>query len=158
MEIDPVVRLAEELRYTECALHGAVRLYERDHCQKNGEMVSTLLISLKSLHRAFLQTIPTSALGASELLRMAAQRLPDTQAATVRHFQEIADRLAAGRREHPDLVWLRAMRTALARGLCGDPGTKAAALLRLAILGAARPVIVFRAFAEPEEDDVSVLH
>ena len=74
--MDPVVLLAEQLRAAEQSLHTAVRLYEVDRCQENGETVNSLLVSIKSLHRDLTQTAPTSALGASELVRLAAQRLP----------------------------------------------------------------------------------
>src|ERR1700723_2059963 len=76
MQIDPVVVLAEELRATESALRSAVRLYELDHVQENGETVNTLLASLKSLYRDIAETVPTSAMGAGEMVRLAAQRLP----------------------------------------------------------------------------------
>lgn len=152
MEMDPVLVLAEELRSIEGALRDAVKQYERDNHRENGETVNTLLASLKSLHHEFFETVPTSVLGASELVRMVAQRLPFAHANSIRLFQDIADRLAAGQRDHADLVWLRAMRVALTGGLCGGAGTKTAPLLRLAILGAARPIIVFRAVKPPEND------
>ena len=153
MEIDPVVVLAEELRATESALRAAVRRYEVNQIQENGEKVNALLDSLKGLYRDIVETVPTSALGASEMVRLAAQRLPVSLSRYVAHCHEVADRLAAGRREHADLVWLRAMRAALKGGACGDPGLKAAPLLGLAIAGASRPVVVFRAFGEPRPDN-----
>jgi hypothetical protein len=156
MEIDPVLLLAEELRGTERVLHAAVRKYEDDRCSENGEAMNRVLGSLKRLHRTLFETVPTSALGAAELVRMVAERLPFTYATASRHFHEIADRLAAGRREHADLVWLRAMRSGMADGLCGENGRRAAPLLGLALLGATQPVIVFRAvkppLRHPEED------
>ncbi|HEY2007924.1 MAG TPA: hypothetical protein VGH23_02965 [Rhizomicrobium sp.] len=149
MQIDPVVVLAEELRSTENALRTAVRRYEVDQVQENGEAVNTLLASLKSIYRDLAETTPTSAMGASEMVRLAAQRLPFALSRYTSHFHEVADRLGAGRREHADLVWLRAMRAALKGGVCGEQGIKAAPLLTLAIEGASRPVVVFRAFGEP---------
>ena len=121
-----------------------MRRYEVDRCQENGETVNALLASIKNLHRDLTETLPTSALGASELVRMAAQRLPFSLARYADHFNEVADRLGAGRREHADLVWLRAMRAALRNG--GQQGIRAAPLLQLAIAGAARPVVIFRGF------------
>ncbi|HVV27446.1 MAG TPA: hypothetical protein VHC40_05715 [Rhizomicrobium sp.] len=152
MEIDPVVVLADELRETEGALRSAVKQYERDGRRENGEAVNAILAALKSLHREFFETVPTSALGASELVRMVAHRLPFAHANSARRFHDIADRLGAGRRDHADLVWLRAMRVALAGGLCGEAGQKVAPLLGLAILGAARPVVVFRSVTPLEGD------
>ena len=157
MEIDPVVVLAEELRATESALRSAVQRYELDQAQENGEAVNTLLTSLKSIYRDIAETMPTSAMGASEMVRLAAQRLPFSLSRYVSHFNEVADRLGEGRREHADLVWLRAMRAALKGGACGEQGLKAAPLLSLAIAGAARPVVVFRSFGEPPPDDLPSL-
>jgi hypothetical protein len=157
MEIDPVVILAEELRAAESALRSAVRRYELDHVQEHGETVNTLLASLKSLYRDIAETMPTSAMGAGEMVRLAAQRLPFALSRYTTHFHEVADRLGAGRREHADLVWLRAMREALKDGACGEQGLKAAPLLGLAIAGAARPVVVFRAFGEPPRDEIRQL-
>lgn len=149
MEIDPVVVLAEELRATESALRSAVRLYELDHVQENGETVNTLLASLKSLYRDIAETVPTSAMGAGEMVRLAAQRLPFSLSRYTSHFHEVAERLGQGRREHADLVWLRAMRAALTGGACGNQGLRAAPLLSLAINGASRPVVIFRSHGEP---------
>jgi hypothetical protein len=153
MEIDPVVLLAEELRTTETSLRKAVKRYELDHLQENGEAVNALLTSIKSLYRDIAETVPTSAMGAAEMIRIAAQRLPFSQARYATHFHEVADRLGAGRREHGDLVWLRAMRSALKDGQGGEQGQRAAPLLSLALAGASRPVVVFRAVAPPPDDD-----
>ena len=153
MDIDPVVALAEELRATEKALRSAVRRYELDQVQQNGETVNTLLAELKSLYRDIAETVPTSAMGASEMVRLAAQRLPFSLSRYTSHFHAVADRLGQGRREHSDLIWLRAMRAALRGGVCGEQGLKAAPLLGLAIAGAARPVVVFRAYDEPPPDE-----
>jgi hypothetical protein len=153
MDMDPVVLLAEELRSAETALRSAVRRYELDHHQANGEAVNALLNSIKSLYRDIAETVPTSALGASEMIRIAAQRLPFSQARYATHFHEVADRLAAGRREQGDLIWLRAMRSALKGGQGGEQGQRAAPLLTLALAGACRPVVVFRAVTPPPDDD-----
>jgi hypothetical protein len=82
---------------------------------------------------------------------MAAERLPFAYAAYTKHFHEIAGRLDEGERLLADLVWLRAMRTALTGGLCGRDGIRVAPLLRLAIEGMRQPVVVFRA-VDWEED------
>lgn len=153
MEIDPVVVLADELRSTEAALRAAVKRYEHDRANESGERVNRLLAALQTLYRDLFETVPTSAMGASEMLRMAAQRLPFSLARYTPHFHEVADRLEQGRREHADLVWLRAMRAALKGGQGGEQGIRAAPLLSLALAGASRPVIVFRAVAMPPMDD-----
>ena len=151
--MDPVVLLAEELRTSETALRVAVERYERDHLQENGKKVTALLASIESLYRDLAETVPTSALGAAEMIRMAAQRLPFSMARYANHFHEVADRLSAGRREHTDLIWLRAMRATLKGGQGGEQGLKAALLLSLALAGASRPVVVFRAALPPPRDD-----
>ncbi|MBN9589046.1 MAG: hypothetical protein BGN85_03010 [Alphaproteobacteria bacterium 64-11] len=144
MEIDPVVVLADELRATEAALRSAMQRYEKNHKRENGDAVDRLLESVKVLRRDVFTTVPTSALGAGELVRMVAQYLPFTFATYSTHFHEVADRLSAGQRRHDDLVWLRSMRAALAGGICSEAGVKFAPLLELALQGASRPVIVFR--------------
>ncbi len=149
MEMDPVVLLAEELRIAERTLRAAVRRYEVDRSTENGETVNALLASIKSLHSELTETMPTSALGASELVRMAAQRLPFSLARYADHFNQVADRLSIGRREHSDLIWLRAMRAALRSG--EQQGVRAVPLLQLAIAGAARPVVIFRSAGAPAE-------
>jgi hypothetical protein len=148
MEIDPVVLLAEELRATESALQSAVQRYEVDHLRENGEKVSELLKSIKTLYRDLADTEPTSAMGAGEMVRLAAQHLPFALARYADQFHEVSSRLSTGRREHADLIWLRAMVTTLKGG--GEQGKKAIPLLKRAIAGAARPVIIFRGLALPE--------
>lgn len=145
MDIDPVVVLADRLRATEDALRAAMKQYEAGRARRDGDAVDTLLGSVKTLRRDIFKTVPTSALGAAELVRMVAQYLPFTFATYTKHFHEVADRLAQGQRSHDDLVWLRSIRAALAGGICGEVGVKFSPLLGLALAGAARPVIVYRA-------------
>ena len=156
MAMDPVVLLAEELRTTERSLRAAIQRYETDRSSANGETVNVLLDAIKNLHRELTQTQPTSALGASELVRMAAQRLPFSLARYADHFNQVADRLSIGRREHSDLIWLRAMRAALRSG--EQQGVKAVPLLQLAIAGAARPVVIFRSPGGPREAVMELPH
>jgi translation initiation factor 2B subunit (eIF-2B alpha/beta/delta family) len=143
MSIDPVVLLAEELRGAATALRTATQIYRRDSRQQNGKTVKELLVTIKSLYSDLAETMPTSALGAGELVRLVAQLLPSPLAQYASHFNQVAARLCEGKRTQSDLVWLRAMQAALSG--CGEDGNKAALLLRLAIAGAARPVMVFRA-------------
>ncbi|MES2473122.1 MAG: hypothetical protein V4601_09825 [Pseudomonadota bacterium] len=146
METDRVVFLAQELRRKERALRAAIKRYDRNHARENGDTVNSLLCKLKVLHREFFETVPTSMLGASEMVRMAALCLPFSQARHTSHFHQVADRLRDGQREHADLVWLRAMHTALKDGKGGAQGAMAAPLLDQALKGAARPILVFHAF------------
>lgn len=161
MDMDPVLRLAEELRSAETALRAAIKRYEFDRARESGESVNALLQQVRQLHRDMTETVPTSAMGAGEVLRLAARRLPFSLARYSSHFHEVADRLGAGRREQADLIWLRAMRAALKGGQGGEQGQRTAPLLGLALAGAARPVVVFRASKPPpvEEDDrYALLH
>jgi hypothetical protein len=148
MNIDPVIQLAEELRTAEAALTKATQIYNQEGRREDGDLVNLLLARIKRLFGEYFETAPTSALGAAEMVRMAAGHLPFSQARYSSYMHEIADRLARGQRTHTDLVWLRAMQAALMDGLAGKDAGKAARLLALGIAGAARPVMLFRA-AEP---------
>jgi hypothetical protein len=144
MSIDPVLLLVEELRSVELALSKATQTYRRTSHREDGEVINLLLAKLKRLFGELFETMPTSSAGAAELIDIAAQRLPFAYARFAAHLHNVADRLSQGRRDHSDLVWLRAMQAALLEGLCGEEGRKMAPLLDLAIRGAARPVMIFR--------------
>jgi hypothetical protein len=147
MAIDPVIVLVEELRSAETTLRVAAKNYERNRGRERGEAVNQLLSTIKNLNSELLETIPTSALGAAELIRLVMERLPFSHARYADHFSEVARRLGGGQRTHADLVWLRAMEMSLSSSGQGDFDFKAAPLLHSAIYGASRPVIVFRAVA-----------
>ena len=149
MAIDPVLLVVEELRTAEGALDKATQIYNRDGRQAHAELVNLLLAKVKRLFAELFETEPTSALGAAELVRVAAQRLPFAYARHATHLHEIADRLSSGQRNLSDLVWLRAMRAATLDGFFGKDGEKTACLLALAIAGARRPVMVFHAVQPP---------
>ncbi len=149
MATDPILVLAEELRIAEGALSKASKIYNKHGRSEDGELVGLLLARIRRLFDELYETEPTSAAGAAELVAMTGRRLPFAQARLATHLHDIAERLSGGQRLHPDLIWLRAMEAALSEGLCGRDGERAAPLLRLALKGAARPVMVFRA-AETE--------
>ncbi len=144
MQIDPVILLADDLRSTEAALEKATQLYSVGHRREDGELVNLLLGRLKRLYHDIYETVPTSALGAGELVRMAARRLPFSYSRYASHLHVIADRFAAGCRLHADLVWLRALEAAMGEGVCGKDGGTIAPWLHLAVMGASRPVMVYR--------------
>ena len=104
MEIDPVVVLADELRATEAALRAAMRRYEKSRKRENGSAVDSLLESVKTLRRDIFKTVPTSALGAGELVRLVAQYLPFSFATYTTQFHEVADRLSAGQRQRVNIA------------------------------------------------------
>jgi len=145
MAIDPVVLLAEELHDAENTLHAACRDNPDALRGKSGEEICALTTRIREISSEIFETKPTSALGAGILVKMAAERLPFSYGSYTKHFHEIAERLSAGQRELADIIWLRAMRTALTGGLCGKDGVRVAPLLRLAIEGARQPIVVFRA-------------
>jgi hypothetical protein len=142
--IDPVIVLAEELRSTEATLRDAAKDYARGNCSERVDTIQRLLFSMKDLNRQLSETVPTSALGAAELIRLVIQRLPLSHARYADHFSEVAQRLQSGQRTHADLVWLRAMQMSLRGSGRGDSDPQAALLLCSVIVGAARPVLVFR--------------
>ena len=145
MTIDPVVLLAEDLRALDAALSKATQIFRASGRREDCEQVNLLLGRINAVSNNLFETVPTSALGAAELVSMAARRLPVSYSRYATHLQGIADRLSKGRRRHADLVWLRALQAALADGVCGEDGHKIKPLLNLAITGASRPVTIFRA-------------
>jgi len=150
MQIDPVVALTARLAQAERGLREA-------RLSHDNPMTSRLLSVISLLNEELYSTVPTSALGAAELLRIAANSLgepPATSYAT--HLKDIANRLSDGRRELPDLVWLRSVRPALTGGLCGNDGVVAAPLVALALKGASRPVVIFRAVLPKSDDWIGV--
>jgi hypothetical protein len=145
MPIDPVIILMDEMQSAETSLRCATKLYERNRWREYGEAVTLLLANIKSLNSELLETMPTSPLGAAALLRVVTERLPFSHARYADHFLEISRRLGNGIRLHADLVWLRAMQASFVSRAEGEPDCKVALLLHLAIIGAARPLMVFRA-------------
>jgi hypothetical protein len=146
MQIDPVVALTEKLAQAERALRQA-RLRSDD------KLVTRWLELISMLNEELYSIAPTSSLGAGELLRRAAQSLSGSQISIAAKLAEIAERFSNGSRSLPDIVWLRWLRPALTRGVCGHDGIIVAPLIALAIKGAARPVVVFRAVLPPPPDD-----
>ncbi len=141
MQIDPVVVLVEEVLWTEKALAAAEE-------RKFWDVTSHLLAKLRHLHTELLETEPTSAVGAGELILFAANRLPARNPFYADQLRIVANRLKDGIRYLPDLIWLRRMTEALANGVCGERGVTTAPMIRLAIKGAARPVLIFRSSRE----------
>lgn len=151
MAIDPVVLLAEELRSVEMALSKAAWAYNKSGHARDGEVVNRLLRRIKSLVGELYETVPTSAIGAAELVTLAAVRLSFSHSRYSVQLHNIADRLSMGRRDHSDLVWLRALQAGILQGLCGKCGEQIAPLINLAIIGAAKPVTVFRSASNRRE-------
>lgn len=144
MQMDPVVLLVDRIRQAETELQAQCSANNRRYSLKRAEAINQLLQSVRDLYESLLDTAPTSALGAGELIRVAARRLPFSHARYGAHLERIADRLGAGQRLHCDLVWLRALSDALTAGMPDDRNDKTVALLALAVRGAALPVLVWR--------------
>jgi hypothetical protein len=142
MAIDPVIELVETMRGLDDGMD--VDTWRALGCGAQADYLDKLT-EVKSLYAALLEAVPTSVMGAGELLRLAARRLPFAQAASAAHLHCIADRLCEGRRRHADLVWLRLFAAELAAPARSDD--KLLRMLRHAIAGAARPVLVWRAVA-----------
>ncbi len=147
MQIDPVVALTEKLSQAEKALREA-RLRSDD------KMVSRWLALISLLNEELYGTVPTSALGAAELIRRAAGSLGASQTGYATHMMAIADRLSKrlARAHRSRLAALdppgadpRAMRQrGCDRGAAGVSSPSAAR---------SRPVVVFRAVLPPRDDD-----
>src|SRR5665213_1339588 len=112
MPIDPVTLLAEEIRNLEKQVHALCKR-EGAYDRQVMEAVNAMVDRLRALYGDLLETDPTSAPGAGELIRIAADRLPFAQGRYASHLYRIAERLGAGERLPSDLIWLRALVEAL---------------------------------------------
>ena len=146
MQIDPVVAITEKLLQAERGLRDA-------RLRRDEKMTTRWLALIALLNEELYNAVPTSALGAAELLRRAANSIGEPAVSYANHLREIADRLSNGSRALTDLVWLRSIRPALTGGLCGNDGVIVAPLIAMAIRGASRPVVIFRAALPPPRDD-----
>lgn len=140
MRMDPVIMLAEELRSAEESLRAATR-------GNHGRAAKHLMLEIGYLEHQLCCTEPTSALGAGELIRLAAEQLQSADTRIAARLQRIAERFCAGRRELSDLIWLRALAPSLEKGAWGEPGRRAARFVGPATAGAAKPVLVYRTAA-----------
>ncbi len=145
MPIDPVILIMERVRRAESDLRVESKLNSLNYSGARADLINTILMRIRKLYDELTQTVPTSSLGAAELIRIAAHRLPFSYARYACHLERVAERLGAGQRIHNDLVWLRALADALRAGEPDDRNDRTAAILALAIRGAAQPVLVHRA-------------
>lgn len=147
MRIDPVVALMDELEAAYAALARA-----RD--TQDWQATRRELTCIAALHATLRETEPVSVIGAAHLLREAASLLLRSNAPYFGdRLREVAARFDEGERQFSDLVWLRSARQTLASGQCGRPGESAAGLVRLALKGASRPVLLYRSIAAPWPKD-----
>jgi len=144
MAIDPVIELVETMRGLDDRMDAGTWDALGDAAQAD---YLGKLTQVKCLYAALLDAVPTSVMGAGELLRLAAQRLPFAHARSAAHLKCIAGRLCEGRRRHADLVWLRDFADRIAVAAPADK--RLATMLNHAIAGASRPVLVWRAVPRP---------
>jgi hypothetical protein len=149
MPIDPILLLVEEIRHAEAGLQLECNLNAQRYDHERADSINRTGQKIRTLYAELVTTAPTSALGASELIRIASCRLPLSHARHAYHLECIAERLGAGQRKHDDLIWLRAMVRALESGAPDGRDTRIAAILALAIRGAAQPILIHRLFVPP---------
>jgi hypothetical protein len=141
MTIDPVIIVAEKLRSAAQALEVLASRNRESYSDAGVNAINILVQRVLGLNDELYRIEPTSARGAAELLRVVATRLPGSHANYAAPLREVAGRLAGGKRQHDDLVWLRSVAHALR-----DGATRTLVrLLELSIRGAARPVLICRA-------------
>ncbi len=160
MPIDPVLLLVEEIRQAEAVFQMECRLNSQRYSLERADSINRTGQRIRALNAELEETVPTSALGASELIRIASCRLPLSHARHAYHLECIAERLGTGLRKHDDLVWLRALVRALGAGKPDDRDMRIAAILALAIKGAAQPILIHRLFvlrrsSRPDLDQLS---
>ncbi|HEY1962189.1 MAG TPA: hypothetical protein VGG69_07220 [Rhizomicrobium sp.] len=142
MNIDPVVELAEKLRNAEMKLH--------DTRVRNDPMCSREVVAeISALNEKLYVTVPTTALGAAEMLERIAGALDEWSKLCAYRLREIASRMGRGERSLEDIMFLRHLLPQFSRRLYGDEGFVLAPMLAAAIEGAARPVLIYRAALPP---------
>jgi hypothetical protein len=149
MAMDPVLLLVQDIQAAQLELKAVKGK------SSHAAYAAAIEHQLIDLRHQLLHMMPTSAVGAAELIRYAADMLLPAFARHAGHLRRIADRFSAGQRLLADICWLRQMAKAVEAGLCGDPGG-ADRLLDHAVQGATIPVVVYRNVKAPlrvVEDD-----
>jgi hypothetical protein len=142
MNIDPVVELADKLRMAEQKLHD-------DRIRRDPILCRQAVAEISALNERLYDAVPTSAVGAAELLERIAAALDETSKLCAWRLRQIANRLGCGERSLDDLVFLRRLLPQFSRRLYGDEGFVVAPMLGAAIEGAAQPVLIWRAALPP---------
>jgi hypothetical protein len=143
VRVDPVIALMDEIERAYLALAEA-----RDVDDLRATRCGLARIAI--LHQRLIATEPTTVIGAACLLREAASLLPQSQSHSCSDkLREIAADFDEGRRRVEDLVWLRRAAEALGTESPNQLGCTAAEMIRLALKGASRPVLLYRAVCPP---------
>jgi hypothetical protein len=117
---------------------------------RDWEATRRQLAQIASLHACLRETEPSTVIGAAHLLREAAALLLRSNTPYYGdRLRDVATRLDEGQRRFSDLVWLRGVLRSMSSGECGRPGENAAGLIGLALKGAARPIVLYRAVMPP---------
>lgn len=149
MPIDPVIPLLEEIRTAENELQRQRSRNIVSYSPKRDELIALMLGRIASLYDDLYKTVPTSPIGAGALLSLVWRWLPPLYARYEQHLARIGNRMQAGQRSADDLIWLRALACALDDDACKSD--KLRLVLNAAILGASRPILIFRrAILDPE--------
>lgn len=149
MPIDPVIPLLDEIRAAEDEVHRQSKHNAVSYSPRRDELIAIMLGRIASLYDDLYKTVPTSPIGAGALLNLAWRWLPAHYARYEQHLARIGNRLQAGQRSTDDLVWLRALAAALDDDACQNDNLRV--VLHAAILGASRPLLIFRcAILDPE--------
>ena len=93
MHIDPVLILADDIRQLEKQIHIECQHKKEPYNREQMQTINLLIGKLRARYAELVKTEPTSVLGAGELIRFAAHRLPFSQGRYATHLYRIADRL-----------------------------------------------------------------
>lgn len=107
MPTKSVAVLIEELQTLERILEESRQKNAVDFWPDREEQIELLSSQSVSLRTELLLMSSSCPRGASEFVHMAVCHLPVANAHNFDYLREIADRLAAGKRDHADLIWLR---------------------------------------------------
>lgn len=143
MHMDPVRMALEEIRAVERYLEELNNAPRSD--RHGGESRHLLEIWLESLRAAFLDLEPTSVIGSAALIRAAVDNLPDNLMEMALPLEAIAARMEQGERRTVDVIWLRSAAASLPRRA---DVADIRQLLDNAIIGAAKPILIYRAAHE----------
>lgn len=145
--IDPIILLTEELRLADQAIR---RVARRERAQPaDAEVINTYFRQMEKLRGEILRVVPTSAVGAAELLRAVMPQLQKSFPLHADHIESIAARLADGQRLHSDFVWLRELHANLSKASLNPLRITLATFIHSALIGACRPVLIYRAVNSP---------
>ncbi len=87
MAIDPVILIMERIRRAESDLRVESKLNSLNYSRTRADLINATLLRIRVLYDDLTQTVPTSSLGAAELIRITAHRLPFSHARYACHLE-----------------------------------------------------------------------